>query len=291
MAKDMLGDRMKHNYEEVSAHYLTRRTPVIIRLDGVAFHTFTRGFKKPFDDIFIKTMQQTMQRLCEEIQGCVLGYTQSDEISLLLIDYKRLNSSAWFDYRVQKLVSVSASMASCYFQKYFVLNVDSYLHNAHPDSVNEANYLSALRSKKLKSAFFDARAFNVPREEVTNYFLWRQLDAERNSVLSLSQSLYSQKTLQGLSVKELITKMENEAGIVWGELPTVYKRGSCCIKTCLGLKDTCDETTLQDFREGKILCPHLTDDMKTGWVIDNGIPRFKDEGRGYIEKLLHGEEE
>ena len=97
MIKDKLGDRMKHNYEEVSKIRLTRRMPVIIRLDGKAFHTFTRGFKKPFDEVFNKAMQSTMKYLCENIQGCVLGYTQSDEITLVLIDYQTLETSAWFD--------------------------------------------------------------------------------------------------------------------------------------------------------------------------------------------------
>ena len=87
--------RMKEFYEFIPKTKLMRRTPVILRIDGKAFHTFTRGFQKPFDEILIKSMQETMKYLCENIQGCVLGYTQSDEISLLLVDYKNLNSSAW----------------------------------------------------------------------------------------------------------------------------------------------------------------------------------------------------
>jgi len=96
-----------------------RRTPVAIRIDGKAFHTFTRGFNKPFDDVLISAMQDTMKYLCENIQGCVLGYTQSDEITLILVDYKRLNSSAWFDYKVQKMCSIAASMATMAFNKAF----------------------------------------------------------------------------------------------------------------------------------------------------------------------------
>ena len=112
MSKDSLGDRMKLYYENRSKTYLTRRTPVIIRLDGCHFHTFTRGFAKPFDKRLVEAMQETMLELCKTIQGCVLGYTQSDEITLVLVDYKALDTDAWFDYSVQKLCSVSAAMAT-----------------------------------------------------------------------------------------------------------------------------------------------------------------------------------
>ena len=115
--------RMKEFYEFIPKTKLMRRTPVILRIDGKAFHSFTKSFKKPFDEILINSMQETMKYLCENIQGCVLGYTQSDEISLLLVDYKKLNSSAWFDYEVQKLCSVSASMATLAFNKALYENI------------------------------------------------------------------------------------------------------------------------------------------------------------------------
>lgn len=118
-----LGKRMKEFYEQVPKTRLVRRMPVMIRIDGKAFHTFTRGFQKPFDDILIKSMQETMKYLCENIQGCVFGYTQSDEITLVLVDYKKLTSSAWFDYEVQKMCSISASMATMIFNKVFSNNV------------------------------------------------------------------------------------------------------------------------------------------------------------------------
>lgn len=114
-----IGTRMKTFYEEASKTRLMKRTPVVIRIDGKAFHTFTKGFNKPFDQTLMSTMQATMKYLCENIQGCVLGYTQSDEITLILVDYQKLNSSAWFDYEVQKLCSISASMATMAFNQYF----------------------------------------------------------------------------------------------------------------------------------------------------------------------------
>lgn len=117
---DDLGKRMKEYYEQISKTKLMRRCPVVLRIDGRAFHTFCRSFNKPFDDILVKTMQDTMKYLCENIEGCVLGYTQSDEISLLLIDYKKLDTAAWFDYEVQKLCSISASMATLAFNKFIL---------------------------------------------------------------------------------------------------------------------------------------------------------------------------
>ena len=117
---DALGNRMK-TYENVTRNYLTRRMPVIIRIDGKSFHTFTRGFKRPFDDVLVKSMQDTMKYLCENIQGCVLGYTQSDEITLVLVDYQNRDTSAWFDNNIQKMASVSASMATMAFNEAFSL--------------------------------------------------------------------------------------------------------------------------------------------------------------------------
>ena len=253
MVKDNLGNRMKTYYEEVSKTKLTRRMPVIIRLDGKAFHTFTRGFKKPFDDIFMKTMQETMKYLCENIQGCVLGYTQSDEITLVLVDYNKLDTAAWFDYEIQKMVSISASMATLAFNKYFN---EFYLEQLAEKG--EADSYDLIYDKaRRKGALFDSRVFNIPKEEVTNCVLWRQKDAERNSILSVAQAHYSQKEMQGISCKELVAKLEIEKGIIWGNLPTPQKRGTCCIKA------------------------------DNEWKIDYNIPCFVDNGRDYIEKLIY----
>lgn len=103
MAKknDSLGDRMK-GYEGVSRNFLTRRVPAIIRLDGKAFHTFTKGMEKPFDPVLTQAMQETMKYLCENIQGCVLGYTQSDEITLVLTDYALSRPTPGLDITFRK---------------------------------------------------------------------------------------------------------------------------------------------------------------------------------------------
>lgn len=144
--KDDLGVRMKTFYEQIPKTKLMRRCPVLVRLDGRSFHTFTRGFKRPFDEILIRTMQDTTKYLCENIQGCVLGYTQSDEITLVLVDYKKLTSSAWFDYEVQKMCSIAASIATMAFNKIFKENVYEY------DSDAEVYMKSLIRRCSMRAA-------------------------------------------------------------------------------------------------------------------------------------------
>ena len=264
---DELGKRMKDYYETVSKTKLIRRTPVAIRLDGRSFHTFTRGFARPFDEILIKSMQNTMKYLCENIQGCVLGYHQSDEITLILIDYKKLTSSAWFDYEVQKMCSIAASMATMAFNKFFNEEVKAHAGLDLYDKLLET-YCNACD----KGAMFDARVFNIPKEEVTNLIYWRQLDAARNSVQMVGQSYFSHKQLQNKSCNQIQDMLMTEKGINWNDFPTHQKRGSCCIKS---------ETTTTAFVEGEtktVERPH--------WYIDLNIPQFKNEGREYIDRLI-----
>ena len=269
-----LGKRMKEYYENIPKNKLMRRAPVIIRIDGRAFHTFTRGFKKPFDEILIKSMQETMKYLCENIQGCVLGYTQSDEISLLLVDYKNLNSSAWFDYKIQKICSIAASMATMAFNKSFTKNAEEFMTNCAASYEMEGLCGKGTEEYKLcevyqkaieKGAMFDARCFNIPKEEVTNYFYWRQLDAIRNSIQMVGQAHFPHNILQYKTCEDIKDMLYVKDEIVWELLPTYKQRGSCCIK--------------QDYIYENIL--------RKQWVIDNNIPLFKDEGRDYIEVLVN----
>jgi tRNA(His) 5'-end guanylyltransferase len=272
---DDLGTRMKEFYEGVPKTRLMRRTPVAIRIDGKAFHTFTRGFQKPFDEVLVKSMQETTKYLCEHIQGCVLGYTQSDEITLILVDYKRLDSSAWFDYEVQKLCSISASMATMAFNRYFANEYERWHfdHIMFPGEFGKAEILpgdeklDAAYNKALEQgAMFDARVFNIPREEVTNLVYWRQLDATRNSIQMVGQANFSHKELQNKSCNMIQDMLHEEKGINWNDFPTYLKRGSCVVKH-------------QSLIDGN-----------WHWIVDKDIPIFKGEGREYIEKLIQPEE-
>lgn len=206
---DELGNRMKLNYENVSKTYLTRRMPVIIRLDGKAFHTFTKSFKKPFDLVLGKTMEQTMKYLCKNIQGCVLGYCQSDEISLLLVDYQKLNTDAWFNYAVQKCTSVSASMTTLAFNKFFTENANYFFEVNEKNEENEKLF-SAYKRAMEKGAMFDSRIFNIPKEEVINYFIWRQNDCYRNSVNTVAQSLFPASQLYAKNTFDVLQMIGNK---------------------------------------------------------------------------------
>lgn len=277
---DDLGVRMKTFYEQIPKTKLMRRCPVAIRIDGKAFHTFTRGFQKPFDEVLIKSMQETMKYLCENIQGCVLGYTQSDEITLILVDYKKLTSSAWFDYEVQKICSIAASMATMAFNKFFRYNVGDYLYENYDDQYL-ADYIKILQNAVDKGAMFDARCFNIPKEEVTNLVYWRQLDASRNSIQMVGQACFSHKELQNKSCNDIQDMLMIQKGINWNDLPTYQKRGSCCVKmyqTANGVFESHAED-------------ELVENGRTYWSIDTNIPIFKGEGREYIDRLVFVGEE
>lgn len=285
---DDLGTRMKTFYEQIPKTKLMRRTPVIIRIDGKAFHTFTRGFQKPFDEVLIKTMQETTKYLCENIQGCVLGYTQSDEISLVLVDYKRFETSSWFDYEVQKMCSIAASMATMAFNKYFKNNVNDYRFSKW-DGISKyeegtEEYIKTLLKAVEKGAMFDARVFNIPKEEVTNCIYWRQLDASRNSIQMVGQSNFSHKELHGKSCSDIQDMLMTQNGINWNDFSTYQKRGSCVIKEEY-LLDSSGSEVDNDFITD---VDELVDDVtaRTRWIIDKDIPIFKGEGRDYVEKLI-----
>lgn len=267
MVADALGDRMKEYYENRSKSYLTRRTPVIIRIDGCHFHSFCRGLRKPYDPTFIKAMQLTTKDLCENIQGCKIGYVESDEISLLLTDYDTLRTEAWFDYSVQKICSVAASMAAMYFNKHWSKLVEEFYEenvedNWHEDE-DERYYNDVLKKKVELGGYFDARAFNLPESEIVNYFIWRQNDATRNSIQGLAQANFSQKQLQGLNNSQLQDKLHEEKSINWNNCSVVEKRGTC---------------VKRNVTEGK-----------SNWIIDTNIPIFT-QNRNYIEEALPKEE-
>ena len=244
MAKhETLGDRMKQ-YEACYDYKLSRSFPVIVRLDGRAFHSWTRKTQcsKPFDHNMIKLMADTTHFLCENCTNCVFGYTQSDEISLLFLDENAKDTTAWFDKRLQKFVSLTASMATCYF------NVNNPYEHKFP-------------------AFFDARAFLIPPEDIRSYFIWRQNDATKNSLSMLAQSLYTHKELLGKRREEL-QDLCWQKGHNWNNLSTQEKRGTAVYKMSVIKKGRNGDVTRMKF------------------VIDENIPVFSSDDCKLFRNLI-----
>lgn len=267
---DSLGNRMK-GYENISRIYLTRRIPVIIRLDGKAFHTLTRGMRKPFDNILMASMQETMKLLCENIQGCVFGYTQSDEITLVLTDYAKITTDAWFGYNIQKMASIAASMATVFFNKSFIDLVDAA---AYAGGFFESDEEYSKYQVKAFKAMFDARVFTIPKDEVCNCLIWRQQDATRNSIESVGQAYFSANQLYKKSCNAIQDMLWRYKGVNWNDYPTDCKRGAACYRinleeTITNPLDPSEEITVSRRR----------------WVIDKQIPIFTQD-RSFVERWL-----
>lgn len=292
MDRSDLAERMK-GYEKRNRYYLQRRMPVILRLDMRAGHSFTKGFKRPFDEVFIKSMQNTAKYLCENIQNCKLSYQQSDEITLLLIDYDRLNTDCFFDYRVDKLCSITASMATMAFNKFFENYVDEYRFSKW-DGVSKYEdgtwgYIQTLLNAVDKGAMFDARCFNIPKEEVANNFYWRQDDASRNSIQMVGQVNFSHKELHKKSRNDIQDMLMTQKGINWNDFPIYQKRGSCCIKEEYAVNDNGEEVEVDCVTDVDELVESAT--FRSRWIIDTDIPIFKGKGREYIDRLVFVGEE
>lgn len=270
-----IGNRMKENYENRYRFSLTRRIPVIIRLDGKSFHSFTKGFRRPFDELLYRTITRTGLELVKNIQGSKIAYIQSDEISILLTDYDKLTTSAYFDYNINKVNSVTSSMATLYFNRIFREEIDRFSDNIYNEElklrnrpiieqyefyqseyIKELNNLYQIYKSRVDSAIFDCRCFNIPESEVTNYFIWRQLDATRNSIEMFGQKYYKPNQLKGVSCNQIQEMLFKEYKINWNDNPAYIKRGSSVIR-----------------------------DESRNWIIDEEIPIFTSD-RNYIERFL-----
>jgi len=248
MDKSTLGNRMKE-YENVSKTKLLRRTPVIIRVDGKAFHTFTKKINEENDpsssygpsEKMHRVMIETARLSCMQMQNCVMAYTQSDEISFLLKDWTNIETEQWFDGGVQKIASVSASLATAYFNVYWA--------QEFPNTT-------------ITPALFDARVFNLPQEEVCNYFIWRQQDATRNSIQFIARKHFSHKQLHGKSNEVIQEMLWHDYDCNWNDYATWKKRGACLTKE-------------HKYDNG----PH------SFWAYDDLIPVFT-QNRNYIEEKV-----
>lgn len=192
---DEAGDRFKEEFESQTRLLLPRRTHTIIRLDGNAFHTYTRGLARPFDETLHQDLVSSAAFLCTKISGAQLAYVQSDEVSILVTDFANVGTQPWFGGVVQKMASVSASILTAKF--------------------NELRYVMGSKQGE-QLAFFDSRVFTIADPlDVIEYFTWRRLDATRNSVSSLARAHFSHRELQNRSAFEMQRMLDSERGISW----------------------------------------------------------------------------
>ena len=272
--KDALGDRMKEFYEDRTRIKLPRRTFTIIRIDGKAFHTYTRGLERPFDEDLIEDMDATAAYLCKNIQGAKFAYVQSDEISLLLTDFDELGTHAWFDNNLQKMVSVAASMATAEFNR---LRLMRGFGNYEQTPTKGRAIIS-----QFNMAQFDARAFQIPFiDEVENYFIWRQQDAVRNSISSVAQSLYSPRELHGVKTDQM-QELIFQKGINWNDYAPRKKRGGIIrkVEKVFVRRDTTAEVTQET-----VVIPESAIYKRNVWELDAETPTFTQD-REFIKGLL-----
>lgn len=253
--RDALGDRMK-KYEAVTRYTLPRRTYTIIRVDGRAFHSWTRGLQKPYDGLFMDLMDDAAKALCEQIPGAQFAFVQSDEISVLAVDFLNINTEPWFEGNIQKWASVGASIATMRFN----LSLMEIKNDDPPDNL-------AIIKKKTPNAVFDARVYTIPDLiEVENYFVWRQQDAERNSIMMLARAYASHKQLAGKKRAEQ-HEIIHKAGDNWAKHPVRFKHGGVVRR---GSIEEIANARTRHFGN---------------WIVDENTPTFTKQ-RDYLRHLI-----
>jgi tRNA(His) guanylyltransferase len=262
--KDPLGDRMKEFYENRTRILLPRRTFTMIRIDGKAFHTYTQGLQEPFDTGLIEDMDETTKFLCKAIQGAKLGYVQSDEISIVMTDFDNLQTNAWFNGNIQKIVSIAASYATSKFNQLRMLR-EAKKRNYYAHGGNYS--LSTRDLEKFILANFDARTYTIPHlEEVVNYFIWRQNDATRNSISAVAQSLYSHSELENKTTNQM-QELIFQKGQNWNDFPIGQKRGRVILKDIVKT-----ERKKEDYEKAR---------DKSNWIVEPILPQI------YVEDKLY----
>lgn len=244
-----LGDRIKTFYENRTKIFLPRRMITIIRLDGKSFSNWTKNLEKPFDDGFSDDMDATAVYLCENIQGVKFAYTQSDEITVVLTDFDTLDSQAWFDNNVQKMVSIAASLATAKF--------------------NQLRMFRENYSSNYKLACFDARVFQVPNlDEMVNTIIWRQQDCTRNSISMAAHALLGHSATMNKSSDEKQEMLFQEKGVNWNDYAPKYKRGTVIKRHVITIEG----------QNGELV-------QRTKWLPDYNTPVFTQD-REYLMSLI-----
>ena len=258
--KDSLGERMRQNYEFPYRFFLTKRTPIIIRIDMQNAHNFTSFMKKPFDPIFIESMHNTALNLCEQLTNVEFAYTQGDEINLFLTDYKKILLGQWQNGNLQKMVSLSASIATIEFNAAYT---HAILNHTELDAESTNQY-----SSNINKMIFESTIFNIPESEVINYFIYRQTECAKNSVQLAGGYYFNNDKLHNLNGNDIQEKLKN-IGINWNEYPSFFKRGICTKREEYIVHDDYKNEDIKRYR----------------WTIDYDIPIFARD-REYINKFV-----
>jgi tRNA(His) guanylyltransferase len=253
--KTALGDRMKR-LEAVTRAILPPRTHTIIRVDGVAFHSFLRHAEKPYDRNVMEAMDAVAEALCGRISGSVFAFTQSDECSILVTDFSAPGTQPWYGGVVQKIASVSASIATVAFNRTY------QPYGGRPENL----------------AMFDARVFTIPDPaEVVNYFLWRQRDCVRNSITMAAQAVFPHKRLHGVNSGQMQELLWSEHGINWNDYPDGCKRGRVTVRHTAE-----QEITYTDKRSGE---ENTTTAIRSKWQTE-GAPHFTSARDGVLASMI-----
>lgn len=247
-------------YRNLTDYKLMPKTYVMLMLDGRSFSKFCKQFKKPYDEIFINMMNETANFLCKEIGNCKFAYVQSDEISIVLSDFVNINSDTWFSYRIEKICSIAASLATAKFNQLMTIHL---LSNSKDD-----NFLESVNNMKLVQ--FDCKCWNVPSyNDVFAWFLYRQIDCVRNSKQMAAQTYLPHKELCGKNTDEQIKLLKDKYEIDWHQYDDGKKYGRFIFKCVVS---GYSEQLLSTFE-------------RTKWTVHNAFPLMGINGRERFDNL------
>lgn len=265
MKKDDFGTRMKLYEGFETERYLIPLLPICIRIDGVCFSSFTKGMKRPYDIIMSKIMVKVTKLLVEETNACI-GYTQSDEISLVLYS-NDIKSQVFFNGKKHKLVSFCAGKASSAFQ--------FYLSTEMPD-------------KMMKLPTFDCRVWNVPNKtEAANTILWREGDSSKNSISIAAQEYFSHKQLDNKTGKQKQEMLFQKEGINWNDYPDFFKRGTFIQRKSVTRKFTTEEIEKLPLKHEARKNPDLM--VQRSEIMEVSMPPFS-KVTNRVEVIFDGED-
>ncbi len=257
MTKNQTEEATGSWYEDVSFTFLKRNMPAVIRISGQQYHDFVRKFQKPYDPVFLGSMQETLRYLCDTIPGCVFGYTQSFTFILVLQTPAHIETTSWFSSDIQKIASVSASMATLKFNKIFEKNAKSYVMTGnHFDETKQLNAMQGYVGAIDKGALFLANCFNIPAEDLFHYLYLQQKQSIESAVLETGAAYFTEKELAGKSAAQIQFMYFDKTGKNFDDFPAEFKRGAACI---------------QDEEE---------------WIVDREMPMLREENRDYIQRFL-----